>query len=131
MKLTDFETDLGESVQNLKRVLPLMSKERVPTTPANYALWYDFVMRRNDALCTEMEQLLRTGQGISPEISRELFEKHFGGAEERAATEKLRMALSALVGNVVGHLGGLGVNVSRFGDFLDGKARGGHARNGL
>ena len=81
MNLTDFETDLSESVQNLKRVLPLMSKERVPTTPGNYALWYDFVTRRNDALCLEMEQHLRTGNGISPTVSKALFDKHFGGAK--------------------------------------------------
>ena len=120
MNLTDFETDLSESVQNLKRVLPLMSKERVPTTPGNYALWYDFVTRRNDALCLEMEQHLRTGNGISPQVSKALFDKHFGGGEEREAAEKLRVALHELVGNVVGHLGGLGVNVSKFGEFLDG-----------
>ena len=38
MKHADFETDVAESVRNLKRVLPLMSKQRVPTTPGNYAL---------------------------------------------------------------------------------------------
>ena len=118
MKAADFETELGESVQNLRRVLPLMSKERVPTTPANYALWYDYVTRRNDDLCREMEEHLRGGQGISAAVSKELFDKHFGGAEERAETEKLRLALNELVGNVVGQLGGMGVNVSRFSDFL-------------
>ena len=79
MKDADFETELGESVQNLKRVLPLMSKQRIPTTPANYALWYDYVTRRNDALCKDMEGHLRSGGTLSPAVSKELFDRHFGG----------------------------------------------------
>jgi diguanylate cyclase len=119
MKLTDFDTDLSESVQNLKRVLPLMSKQRVPTTPGNYALWYDYVTRANDGLCRDLEDLLRTGAPITPDISRELFVRYFKLEDVQA--EELRHAVGELVGNMVEQLGDLGMDINHYQQFL-GKA---------
>ena len=32
-----------------------MSKQRVPTIPQNYAIWYDFVSQGNEALADELQ----------------------------------------------------------------------------
>ena len=53
-----FEIPLDESVQVLKRVLPLMSQQRVPTIPQNYAIWYDYVTNRNDELRADAREAL-------------------------------------------------------------------------
>lgn len=119
MKLDDFNTDLSVSVQNLKRVLPLMSKQRVPTTPGNYALWYEYVTRTNNSLCRDLEDLIRTGAPITPEISRELFVRHFQMPDAQA--EELRHAVGELVGNMVEQLGDLGMDINNYQQFL-GKA---------
>ena len=116
MKLSDFDIDLGESVQTLKRVLPLMSKQRVPTTPGNYALWYEYVARTNDALCRDLEELIRVGAPITPEISRDLFIRYFNSGEREA--EALRHAVDELVGSMVGQLGDLGVDINHYQQFL-------------
>ena len=72
-----FEVSLNESVQVLKRVLPLMSKQRVPTIPQNYTIWYDFVAERNEALATELQYLIDMGSGFSPELCRRIYEKYY------------------------------------------------------
>ena len=61
---TLFDVSLDESVQVLKQVLPLMSKQRAPTIPQNYAVWYDYVTRRNEDLTEELEHLIDRGNGF-------------------------------------------------------------------
>ena len=68
--------------------------------------------RSNEALCSEMDGHLGSSGSLSPTVSKELFESHFGGGAEKQEADHLRVALSQLVGNVVIRLGALGVNVS-------------------
>ncbi len=68
-----FEVPLTESVQILRRVLPLMSRQRVPTIAQNYAIWCDFVAERNEALAIELQGLI-VGAMMLAESIRALIE---------------------------------------------------------
>ena len=72
-----FDTPLDESVQVLKRVLPLMSEQRVPTIPQNYAVWFDYVTKRNEDLTAEIEQRIQNGSDFDPSSCRTIYEKYF------------------------------------------------------
>ena len=61
---TQFDIPLDESVQILKQVLPLMSQQRVPTIPQNYAVWYDYVTKRNQDLSAALEERIEAGKGF-------------------------------------------------------------------
>jgi len=61
----------------LKRVLPLMSQQRIPTIPQNYAVWYDYVTKKNDALAAEVETLIERGEGFDPDDCKTIYEKYF------------------------------------------------------
>ncbi len=65
---TLFDVPLDESVQVLKQVLPLMSKQRVPTIPQNYAVWYDYVTRRNVELSEEIEHRIDRGESFDANV---------------------------------------------------------------
>ncbi|MBM4204670.1 MAG: GGDEF domain-containing protein [Gammaproteobacteria bacterium] len=74
---TNFEITVGESVQVLKRALPIMSQQQVPTIPENYAVWCDYVCNRNDLLSEEVEERIRRGLTFSPDVCQRLYEKYF------------------------------------------------------
>ena len=74
---SSFEMPLDESVQILKRVLPLMSQQRVPTIPQNYAIWYDYVMKDNDELSGLLDKMIQDDADFNPAVCRRIYEKYF------------------------------------------------------
>ena len=50
--------DFDRSSEYLRLALPLMSKYKVPVTPENYAVWYEYVSGANIALTEAIGQLL-------------------------------------------------------------------------
>ncbi|MEM9621883.1 MAG: GGDEF domain-containing protein [Pseudomonadota bacterium] len=115
---TLFEIPLDESVQVLKRVLPLMSQQRVPTIPQNYAVWYDYVTKKNDDLAAEVEALIESGDGFGPEACKSIYEKYFL-AELHAEVDGIQGAVRFAVESVLQELGGLGEDIDHFSDVLD------------
>ena len=113
-----FEIPLDESVQILKRVLPLMSQQRVPTIPQNYAIWYDYVTNRNDELSADLEALMSDGEDFDPDACRRLYEKYFL-AEIHAEVDEIQGAVRVAVESVLQELGGLGDDISHFSEVLD------------
>jgi len=113
-----FEVPLTESVQILKRVLPLMSRQRVPTIPQNYAIWYDFVAERNEALAIELQGLIDMGGGFSPELCRRIYEKYYLD-EIRNEVGGIQEAVREAVEAVLSELGHLGNDINRFSEVLD------------
>ena len=115
---TLFDIPLDESVKVLKRVLPLMSQQRVPTIPQNYAIWYDYVTNRNDELSAELEDRISTGSEFDSDACRTLYEKYYL-AELHAEVDGIQGAVRNAVESVLSELGGLGEDISHFSDVLD------------
>jgi len=113
-----FEIPLDESVQVLKRVLPLMSQQRIPTIPQNYAVWYDYVTKKNDALAAEVETLIERGEGFDPDDCKTIYEKYFL-AELHAEVDGIQGAVRFAVESVLQELGGLGDDINHFSEVLD------------
>ena len=113
-----FEIPLDESVQILKRVLPLMSQQRVPTIPQNYAIWYDYVTNRNDELSAALEAHISGGADFDAEACRRFYER-FYLAELHAEVDGIQGAVRNAVESVISELGGLGDEISHFSEVLD------------
>lgn len=113
-----FEMPLDESVQILKRVLPLMSQQRVPTIPQNYAVWYDYVTNRNEELTTALEDHIARGASFDPMECRRLYER-FYLAEIQEEVDGIQGAVREAVESVLSELSGLGTDISHFADVLD------------
>jgi len=112
-----FDVSLDESVAILKQVLPLMSQQRVPTIPQNYAVWYDYVSSPNGELRTEIQRHLDRENDFSPELSRQIYEKYFLD-EIRAEVDGVQVAVREAVESAISELGALGEDVSRFSNVL-------------
>jgi diguanylate cyclase len=115
---TLFDVPLNESVQILKRVLPLMSQQRVPTIPQNYAVWYDYVTKRNDELSLELDQLIDKGEDFDSASCRTIHEKYFI-SELQTEVDGIQGAVREALESVLLELGGLGDDIEQFADVLD------------
>jgi diguanylate cyclase len=113
-----FDVSLDESVAILKQVLPLMSQQRVPTIPQNYAVWYDYVSRPNGELRTEIPRHIDRENEFSPELCRQVYEKYFLD-EIRAEVDGVQVAVREAVESAISELGALGEDISHFSNVLD------------
>jgi diguanylate cyclase len=113
-----FDVSLDESVAILKQVLPLMSQQRVPTIPQNYAVWYDYVSSPNGELRGEIQRHLERDNDFSPELCRQIYEKYFLD-EIRSEINSVQTAVREAVESAISELGALGQDISRFSNVLD------------
>lgn len=65
-----------EASENLRQALPLINKHKTPVNPVNYAVWYEYVSGKNQALRNEIDQRLSCNAPITSQITQALFEKY-------------------------------------------------------
>ncbi len=113
-----FDVSVEESHAVLKKVLPLMSQQQVPTIPQNYAVWYDFVSEANAELVDELRQRMAQGLRFSPDACQQLFEKYFL-QELRAQVGEIQVAMRHAMDATLDELFGMDQSLSGFGAVLD------------
>ena len=64
------------SSEYLRLALPYMSRYRVPITPQNYAVWYEYVAGANQPLKAALDTLVKNEQSIDEEITASLYQKY-------------------------------------------------------
>ena len=66
---------MSHSAECLRKAVPLMVKYNIAVTPANYALWYNYVSGSHPHLNNKLDTALRTYGTCPPALSRDLFEE--------------------------------------------------------
>jgi diguanylate cyclase len=85
-----------------KRLLPFMAKRRIPLTPYNYRLFYDYFEGGGDRLKERLDEILRNKTILSPELSERLYHEFYDFLGDRA--RKLTM-MSEKMGSISQDLG--------------------------
>lgn len=98
-----YNDPIQKASENLRQVIPLISKHQIPVNPANYAVWYEYVSGDNHTLVEEINNRLIQKLPISNEFTQHLFEKHvLMGMPERL--ESTNNGLKLVVDNTLGNL---------------------------
>lgn len=85
-----------ESTKRLKKVVPLMMKHHVATTPMNYALWYSYVGNDNPQLTSELDELL-SNYPVFPPVQAQTLYRNFVADELESGTWKMRESVEAML----------------------------------
>jgi diguanylate cyclase len=80
----EFNGLMESSYQKAKRLLPFMAKKRIPLTPFNYRIFYDYFEGLNSHLKDRLDECLRDKILFTPEISEKLYHEIYEYSEERA-----------------------------------------------
>ena len=113
-----FDTPLDESVEVLKRVLPLMSAQKVPTIPQNYAIWYEYVSNANEELRAELDALLLQGESFTPSTCRSIYERHYQTAL-RNEVDGIQGAVRGALESALGEIAHLGDDIEHYSEVLE------------
>lgn len=79
--------DLTQAVQYLKLTLPEMSKREIPTTPENYAVWYEYTAGTNVELKQKINSLIKNNSTFSDKLNNDLYAQFIENGQQVAADE--------------------------------------------
>ncbi|MDR2199172.1 MAG: GGDEF domain-containing protein [Deltaproteobacteria bacterium] len=82
-KLEEFNSLMESSYQKAKRLLPFMAKQRVPLTPYNYRIFFDYFDGQNAYLKQKLDKYLQERVLFTPELSERLYREIYDYSEER------------------------------------------------
>ncbi|MDR2613679.1 MAG: GGDEF domain-containing protein [Deltaproteobacteria bacterium] len=75
--MSGFEELMEATYQTAKRLLPFLAKRRIPLTPYNYRLFYDYFAGNDDRLRERLDEILRNNTVMSPELSERLYHEFY------------------------------------------------------
>ncbi len=97
-----YEESADQSRELARAALAAMEKANVPTHPANFRLWYEYLCKRNAALTRAMDELIAKGEAFDDIVCLNLFERFFGAARHELAVNEaargMQQNLSSLHG---------------------------------
>ena len=98
----------------LRLLLSYIGRNRIPVTPANYAVWYEYVAGSNHPLKQAIDEIMISSDQFSTEINDDLFEKYI--VEQKIlAGEKATLALQQILGFVSKYISESGGKISEYG----------------
>jgi diguanylate cyclase len=105
------------AAEYLRIALPLMSKHQVPTTPRNYAVWYEYVAGTTPDLKTQMDRLIdETGTIDQPNMDS-LYAEFVEGFDIKQL-DQAREALKSLLTDATQSFSDADIEIAHFGDVL-------------
>jgi diguanylate cyclase len=118
------DDDYARASEYLRMALALLSRLRIPASPLNYRIGYDYVAGNNEALTTAFDEITRQPAGISKNDLWALNQRLF--VQDDKAVETMRLELRRILVNIQGEFQRSGGNLSnyagtlgRFADILD------------
>lgn len=107
-----------QSAGYLKQAIPLMTKYQIPTTPANYAVWYNYVAATYPDLTKALDEALKQ-QGTCSQVTCErLYHQHLASAQEREL-ETVRFNLATMTTQIAQTMQDALTDTGCFQDMLD------------
>jgi len=110
-------TDYNKAAELLRLTLPIMAEKKVPATPTNYAVFYEYISKTNELLNAELDKLISGTDTISNETCQELFDKQLV-AFEVEKLRKMQLGLRTIVDAIHTTLVEAGSEASHYDDIL-------------
>ena len=88
--------NLPESAEILRLALPLMSRFKIPVTPRNYAVWYEYASGSNLILNQKIDHLINSGAPINNEFVSALYAEYIDTNHELNQLEKAQKIFAVL-----------------------------------
>jgi diguanylate cyclase len=93
-----------QAAEYMRLALPLMKKHGIAMTPANYAVWYEYVSGNNEALKHAVDSHVDDNQRLTEKQSSELYQKFFDREKDQAALLEMRQDLRRVLTEVLGFI---------------------------
>lgn len=93
-----------QAAEYMRLAIPLMNKYGIAMTPANYAVWYEYVAGKNAALIDAVDEHLEDENQLTDKDSRELYEQFFDREKDQTALIEMRQDIRRILSEILAFL---------------------------
>jgi diguanylate cyclase len=109
MEYSEYQEQASEY---MRLAIPIMKKYGIAMTPANYAVWYEYVSGKNVALNDAVDLHIEEHGGLSDKQSADLYQRFFEREKDQTALLEMRQDLRRVLEEVLSYVAN-GVNASK------------------
>ena len=102
MPQNNTQPSFDQTVDIVRSAIPRMSEHKIPMTPCNYAVWFEYLAESNQPLRDEMDALLGREEPILDSEMRDLYERYLEERNEKVTSAK--NALGQVVQTLMNHI---------------------------
>jgi len=113
----NYSDSVGEAAESMRLVLPLMSKYEIPIDPMNYAVWYEYVSGKNQALTSTINQIIKKIDKLPLDINRELFNR-FIAMHSESDLDEVHKGLLKILTEILKNIIDAGDEATQFSELL-------------
>lgn len=100
----DYNEYQEKAAEYMRLAVPLMKKGGVAMTPANYAVWYEYVSGGNEALIDAVDAQMDGNERLTDKQSRELYERFFDREKDQVALLEMRQDLQRVLTELLSYV---------------------------
>ncbi len=97
----DYNEYQEKAAECMRLAVPLMNKNGVAMTPANYAVWYEYVSGGNAALIDAIDAQIDRNERLTDKQSRDLYERFFDREKDQANLLEMRQDLQRVLSELL------------------------------
>jgi len=102
MEYSEYE---DQAAEYMRLAIPLMKKHGIAMTPANYAVWYEYVSGNNIALKDAVDDHIDDTGTLTDQESRDLYQRFFDREKDQATILEMRQDLKRILSEVLSFVG--------------------------
>jgi len=116
-KKDSYSENFDQASQHLRQAIAILSKYKIPPSPHNFQVFYEFVAGKNQALNKQLQALINDQKNIDSDILDSLYEEFF--APDRETIEIIRQELKQIINKLQDEFGISVDNLSNYAKSLD------------
>jgi diguanylate cyclase len=95
------DDELRTTTAIAKRVLPKMAESKVPLTPENYHLWFEYSIGSNEGLTGDINKIIASGKPFTGEVNKKLYDKYLGNEHDKRLVEQVQKETQKIFKRIV------------------------------
>jgi len=95
------DDELATTTAIAKRVIPKMAQWKVPMTPENYHLWFEYSIGGNEGLTDDINKIIASGKPFSGVVNKQLYDQYLGDEHNKRLVEQVQKETQKIFKRIV------------------------------
>lgn len=97
----NLDDELRTTTAIAKRVLPKMAEWKIPMTPENYHLWFEYSISSNEALTSDINAIIASKKPFTSEVNKRLYDEYLGNEQNERLVEQVQKETQRIFRRIV------------------------------
>jgi diguanylate cyclase len=97
----DLDDELKSTTAIAKRVIPQMAQWKIPMTPENYHLWFEYSIGSNESLTGDINKIIASGKPFTSKVNKRLYNEYLGNEHDKRLVEQVQKETQKIFRHIV------------------------------